>query len=208
MIIIGAQYYYDLHSAAAPEQECAVGFLDEKSLQKIVGSAGTYPSVLLYSYTPSSGTPQPATSMSLTRSGPLKKVIIAAEFDVTVSNGWPELQIIRNVTDVVFTTNTTEPKPTGYLNVYEYDISTDMFEVKAGDVFSISWHTNAGQPDRNRFSLTYYNNGTSSEKPMVSIVVGVCDSETNLLTLNSLYCEEDTESTITTGKTSTIGSYS
>ena len=164
-------------------------------------SVGAHPSVYLYSYTQ---IPQPTTSMPLTQSGPLQKLIIAAEFDVTASAGWPELQIIRNATDVVFTTNTTEPKPTGYLNVYEYDVSNDMFEVKAGDMLNISWHTNSGQPDRNRFSLTYYN-GTSSEIPMVSIVVGVCNSETNLLTLNSLYCEEDTESTITS---STIGAAS
>lgn len=191
-------------------QECAVGFLDEQSLQVIVNvtsarSAGAHPSVYLYSYTQIS---QPATSMPLTQSGPLKKLIIAAEFDVTASAGWPELQIIRNATDVVFSTNTIEPKPTGYLNVYEYNVSTDMFEIKAGDVLNISWHTNAGEPDKNRFSLAYYgNNGTSTKIPMVSIVVGVCDSETNLLTLNSLYmyCEEDTESTITSGKTSTIG---
>ena len=103
------------------------------------------------------------------------------------------MQIIRNATDVVFTTNTTEPKPTGYLNVYEYDVSADMLEIKAGDALSISWRTNEGEPDRNRFSLAYYNAGTSSETPMVSIVVGVCDSETNLLTLNPLYCEEATE---------------
>ena len=97
--------------------------------------------------------------------------------------------------------NTTEPRPTGYLNVYEYDVSTDMFEIKAGDALSISWCTNEGEPDRNRFSLAYYNAGTSSEMPMVSIVVGVCDSETNLLTLNPLYCEEATELMVTTKST-------
>ena len=167
-------------------------------------SVGAHPSVYLYSYT---RIPQSATSMPLTQSGPLKKLIIAAEFDVTASAGWPELQIIRNAANhayVVFTTNTTEPKPTGYLNVYEYDISNDTVEINVGDVLNISWRTNSGQSDRNRFSLAYYN-GTSSKIPMVSIVVGDCDSETNLLTLNSLYCEEDTESIVTNDKTSTIG---
>ena len=88
---------------------------------------------------------------------------------------------------------------TGYLNVYEY-VSTDMFEVKVGDVLSISWRTNAGWPHRNRFSLVYYN-GTSSEIPMVFIVMGVCGSEINLLTLDSLYCEEVTELMGTTKST-------
>ena len=48
------------------------------------GSAGAHPSVHLYSYVQ---IPQPATSMPLTQSGPLKKLIIfiAAEFDVTMS---------------------------------------------------------------------------------------------------------------------------
>ena len=170
-------------------------------------SVGAHPSVYLYSYT---RIPQSATSMPLTLSGPLKKLIIAAEFDVTTSAGWPELQIIRNAANhayVVFTTNTTEPKPTGYLNVYEYDISNDTVEINVGDVLNISWRTNSGRPDRNRFSLTYYN-GTSSKMPMVSIVVGDCDPETNLLTLNSLYCAEGSESTIISGKTSTIGTTS
>ena len=170
-------------------------------------SVGAHPSVYLYSYT---RIPQSATSMPLTQSGPLKKLIIAAEFDVTASAGWPELQIIRNAanhTCVVFTTNTTEPKPTGYLNVYEYDISSDTVEINVGDVLNISWRTNSGRPDRNRLSLAYYN-GTSSKIPMVSIVVGDCDSETNLLTLNSLYCAEGTESTITSGKTSAVGTAS
>ena len=170
-------------------------------------SAGAHPSVYLYSYT---RIPQSATSMPLTQSGPLKKLIIAAEFDVTASAGWPVLQIIRNATNhtyVVFTTNTIEPKPTGYLNVYEYDVSNDTVQINVGDVLNISWRTNEEQSDRNRFSLACYN-GTSSKIPMVSIVVGDCDSDTNLLTLNSLYCAEGSESTIISGKTSTIGTTS
>ena len=41
--------------------------------------------------------------------------------------------------------------------------------------------------DQIRFSLAYYNR--TSPVPMVSIVVGDCDSEIDLLTLNTLYCE-------------------
>ena len=75
-----------------------------------------------------------------------------------------------------------------------------MFEVKVGDVLSISWRTSAGRPHQNCFSLVYYN-GTFSEIPMVFIVMGVCGSEINLLTLSSLYCEEVTELMGTTKST-------
>ena len=182
--------------------------MDEQSLQMIVDvpndrSTGDHPSVHLtdsYTY----HTPQPATSMPLTQCRTLKKLIIAAQFDVTVSVGWPELQIIRNTTDVVFTTDNTEPKPSGYLNIYEYDVSTDMFEVKAGDMLNIiSWHTNAVDPNQNRFSLAYYNNntGTSSDSyiPMVSLeVVGDCDPVVDLTTLNILYTENTENTTVIT----------
>ena len=172
-------------------------------------STDDHPSVYLYSYTEPYDTraPQPATSMPLTQSGKLKKLIIAGEFDVTVSAGWPELQIIRNATDVVFTTSTAEPKPTGYLNVYEYDISTDKFEIKAGDVLNISWHMHFDVEylNWNRFSLAYYNTGTSSDSyiPMVSLVVGDCDPEVDLLTLNTLYCENTTVTTSGNGRETT-----
>ena len=137
-------------------------------------------------------------SMPLTQSGPLKRLIIAAEFDVTVSSGWPELQIIRNLTDIVFSTNTSKPKPMGYLNVYEYNLSAVNFQVEPRDVLNISWYDarEQSQQVRNRFSLAYYNNGTSPSIPMVSIIVGDCDPETDLLKLNTLYCEEVSEPTI------------
>ena len=203
MTCINIHYHIVLHFAALSDQECAVGFLDERSLQTIVDvpndrSTDDHPSIFTY------GTPQPATlSMPLNQSGTLKKLIAAAEFDVTVSAGWPELQIIRNAA-IVFSTGIREPKPTGYLNVYKYDdVSADMFEIKAGDVLGISWHTNALNPNLNRFSLAYYNYTgiLSSDIPIVSIVVGDCDPEADLLTLDTLYCEEPTDSTTMSTRT-------
>ena len=141
------------------------------------------------------GIPHQAMSMQFTRSGALRKMVIAARFDIHVPVGWPELQIIRiandGISNIVFTTNTMEPKPTGYLNLYEYDLITIGFNIQSGDVLNISWHGNLLRRDQIRFSLAYHNNGTSLV-PMVSIVVGDCDPETDLLTLNTLlqYCED------------------
>ena len=158
-------------------------------------STDDHPSVYLTdSYTQTYG---PATSMPLTQSGPLKKLIIAAQFDVTVSAGWPELHIIRNAA-VAFSTGTREPKPTGYLNVYEYHISADMFEVKPGDMLNISWHITAlDDTYLNRFYLAYYCNndtGISFDIPVVSLVVGDCVPEADLLTQDNLYCNTTSNS--------------
>ena len=75
-----------------------------------------------------------------------------------------------------------EPKPTGYVNLYEYDLTAISFNIQAGDKLSISWHGSYTQQPR--FSLAYYHNRTSPAIPMVSIIVGDCDPETDLLSLN------------------------
>ena len=120
-----------------PEWECAVGFLKEQSLWLIMAEPRTSsPSVSFYNlHTGYLGIPHRqqamSTSIMITQSGPLLRMIIVAEFNVTESFGWPELQIIRNETGIVFTTGDIQPKPTGYLNVYEYNLSTRLpFRVK------------------------------------------------------------------------------
>ena len=189
-----------------PEQECAEGFLDKQSLQMIVDVAreNTTPlNVSVYQLFPEIVVPT-YTSMRLNQSGPLRKMIIAAKFNVAMSSGWPQLQIIRNGNNLTFTTNTTEPKPTGYLNVYEYNLTAANFQVKAGDVLNISWYDEREQWLGNRFSLAYqYNTHSHIHVPMVSIIVGDCDSETDLLTLNSLYvhCKKIIEPISTTAGT-------
>ena len=134
--------------------------------------------------------------MPLTRSGPLRRIVIAAKFNVTVQIGWPKIQILRSARNVIngtgtyiaaFTTSTMEPKPTRYLNLYEYDLTATDFDIQIGDKLNISWYGNILQHDQIRFSLAYYNNSKSPATPMVSIIVGNCDSETDL---NTLYCED------------------
>ena len=153
-----------------------MGFLNEQSLRMIVDAPRN-----AYSSSPFSfpGVPPMVMNIPFTQSGPLRKMVITARFNVSAPVGWPELQILRNASNgagtsyVVFTT-TTEPTPTGYLNVYEYDLTATEFITQAGDVLNISWRGDIRQGDQIRFSLAYYNNGTSPSIPMVSIVVGEC----------------------------------
>ena len=144
-----------------------------------------------------------AMSAPLTQSGQLKKMVIAARFNASVQDGcWPKLQIIREFKNsgissvILYEITDSEPKPTGYLNFYEYDLTETNFDIQVGDRLNISWYGDIMQPDQIRFSLAYYDNGTFPGIPMVSIVVGDCNqSETDLLILDDLYCEQIDEPT-------------
>ena len=147
-----------------------------------------------YSSSPFSfpGIPLMAMSTPFIRSGRLIKMVIAARLNISMPVGWPELQIIRGVdNDVVFSTTVAKPKPTGYLNVYEYDLPAREFNIQYGDALNIFWSGDVQELDQLRLSLAYYNNGTPPSIPMVSVVVGDCAPDTDLLTLCTLYCEED-----------------
>ena len=164
-----------------------MGFFNERSL-RIVLSASRYSQPPLHF-------PGIITSDSMnlqfTKSGHLRRIIIAAKFNATVRVGWPKLQIMRidMRQHTVASTNTTEPRPTGYLNVYEYVLNNSV-TVNVDDMLAISWHGNVSQPDQIRYSLAYYTDNGGSRIPMVSIVVGDCDLETDRLTSNTLQCEE------------------
>ena len=87
-----------------------------------------------------------------------------------------------------------EPKPTRYLNLYEYNLAETTFYIRPGEMLNFSWQGDADQirsrpgirNNQVRFNLAYYRDGTPSGLPMVSIVVGDCDSQTDQLTLNLL----------------------
>ena len=164
-------------------QQCAMGFLNEESLKMIMdASRDTYD----YGSISFTGFSMP---MSVNQFGPLKKIIIAARFNINMPVGWPEMQIMQRASNghmpmVAFTTNATEPKPTGYLNLYEYNLEETMLHIKPGDTLDIH-----DSYQSSRFSLAYYSNGTFSI-PLVSFVMGDCESETEPLTLNILNCED------------------
>ena len=191
------------YAISVPHQQCAVGFLNGESRRMIVQDVTSNPP-----WAPTTlnfpGISPLATSIPLTNCGPLRKIVIAAKFNVTVPVGWPKLEIIRRASNgtpcIAFSTNMTEPKPTGYLNAYEYDLSTKNFTIQAGDALNISWYGDVLQQDQIRFSLAYNNNGIPSGMPMVSVIVDAggsnyCDPTHDWLgqpNLN-LYCEEITE---------------
>jgi hypothetical protein len=145
------------------------------------------------------GIHHPAMSMPITRFGPVKKMVIAARFNISVPVGWPELQIIRRASDgisnVAVTTSTIEPKPTGYLNLYEYDLTAKNFDIRVGDKLNITWHGNILQHDQIRFSLAYYS-GTSPIIPMVSVVFGDYDSNITTFITSTLGLVTSTKSDI------------
>lgn len=85
--------------------------------------------------------------MTIASSGLLTKWSFAARFkyDEDLNEGlqsFPELQIWRKSSEsgntyVKIAGTSMKPRPTGYLNVFEYDISNDPVEVKAGDVLGV-----------------------------------------------------------------------
>ena len=182
-----------------------MGFLNEQSLRMIVEAPRDESRSFIFSEIP-----HLETSMPLNQSGPPRKMIMAAFFQVTASVGWPELQIIRRASNgtsfVAFTTSTTEPKPTRYLNLYEYNLAETTFYIRPGDMLNFSWQGDAELNrfrhddiiNRVRFNLVYYRDGTPSGLPMVSIIVGDCDSQTDQLTLNLLNCHNGNVSEPTT----------
>ena len=165
-----------------------MGFLNEQSLGIIWNASRLFSqdSASLHF----SGIISNSIRLRLTQSGQLRRLFIAAKFNATARFGWPEFQIM-NTTDTYNVTLAMEPRPTGYLNVYEYELNKN-FTVQSGDALNISWPQHyVGLHNQIRFLLAQYDNG-SAMVPMVSIILGNCDRETDLLILNSLYCEEVT----------------
>ena len=108
-----------------------MGFLNEQSLRMIVrAQRNIRPTSFFFPWRALS------MSMPLNQSGLLKKMIIAVKFNASaMCIGWPELQVIRNGR-AYFSTNAMEPKPTGYLNVYEYDLLNRSLTIQAEDAIN------------------------------------------------------------------------
>ena len=107
-------------------------------------------------------------SMPLTESGHLVRFIIAAKFNHSVPSGWPTLQIKRRVNNgshEAVATTTMEPRPTGYLNVFEYKMSA---EIQPGDIVHVDIPEQDTESSRQRYLLAYVG---ETSKPMVSIEV-------------------------------------
>ena len=104
-------------------------------------------------------------SMPINKSGLLEKFFIAAKFDHTIPSGWPLIQIGRRIhindssyfSQVLSTTM--EPRPTGYLNVFEYDLQNMAFDVQNDDLIQVFWliDTNVSR----RYSLAYFGDSSN-----------------------------------------------
>ena len=114
-----------------------MGFLDRQSLTMIVDAPTDHDQLIS---TPLRNVTHNCTIQSnLSFSGRhLIKFVIAAKFNHSTSSGWPVLQIRRVHNDSFNTINVTklEPRPTGYLNVFEYE-SLSAADVQQGDVVHI-----------------------------------------------------------------------
>ena len=165
-----------------------MGFLNKQSLRMVWSASRCYQDYRSLHFP---GIISSSTNLQFTQSGRLRRIVIAAKFNATAHVGWPKLQIMRinverDAYDIVAsTTNTTEPRPTGYLNVYEYELNNSV-TVEIDDMLAISCCGNVSQRDQIRYSLAYYNS-SGSRVPMVSITVG---TETDRQTSNTLQCEE------------------
>ena len=111
-------------------------------------------------------------SMPINESGLLVRLLIAAKFDHTISSGWPVLQIRRTLngdssSHLTPLSTMKEPRPTGYLNVFEYVKQAMAFEVQHGDIVRVFWPPDTN-PNERRYSLAYFR---GSSNVMVSIEV-------------------------------------
>ena len=137
-----------------------MGFLNRESLELIVDAPRDDTIFRSLNFTQNNNIIQ---NMLLRGSGSMIKFVIAAKFNHTERSGWPLLQISRRDDDDGFSVTTMtllEPRPTGYLNVFEYDpLSAD---IQSEDVVHICIPESSGQ----RYLLAYLTDLTTS-KPMV-----------------------------------------
>ena len=161
-----------------------MGFLKKKSLYLIVDAPRNRNNISsLFDFTRVDN----VQSVPINEPG-LLTLFIAARFSIMVTSGWPVLQIKRrnssksNSYNLVREFGTMmEPKPTGYLNVYEYDLQNITFEVQRDDVISVHWPQDTN-PFMKRYSLAYF-----KETSNVMLAIEVQQS-------NSM-CKTDSEAT-------------
>ena len=156
----------------ASVQHCVMGFLKKESLQAIVNAPRD--SRISNSFNFRLTTIQ---SMPINEAGLLAKFFIAAKFNHTIPSGWPVLKIRRRVHASglmeVFST-TMEPRPTGHLNVFEYDVRNMAFDFHHGDLIRVFWPGDTNVISR-RYSLAYFRD---TSNVMLSIEIGQTASTT------------------------------
>ena len=139
-------------------------------------------------------------TMAINESGLLEKFFIAAKFNRTIPSGWPVLQIRRRIHtndssyfSQVFST-TMEPRSTGYLNVFEYDVQNMQFDVQYNDSIRVFWPEDT-EVSRRRYSLAYFRD---SSNVMLSIEIDKNKSTTLDDSISTLITGESDTHIITT----------
>lgn len=133
---------------ADQNSSCTEGFLSDQAL-RMIATPSFQESNPVFEHSVSTSSAHSSRqhiipSMMIATSGLLTKWMFAARFNHNGEEGsWPELQIWRKSSEsgtqyTKISGTSMEPRPiTGYLNVYEYDLSKNPIEVKAGDVLGI-----------------------------------------------------------------------
>ena len=166
---------------------CAEGFLSDQTLQTIVQNSlqgDKAPTFDELNNTQSNRLHLIPNSMIITSTGLLTKWTFAAKFNHNVygeaESSWPELQIWRKPRESVnqytkISGSSMEPRPTGYLNVFEYDVSEHPIEVKYGDVLGVY---QPGLEDA-QYTLGFVAAGNNIDAPTNYIVHDVDSSKQN-----------------------------
>ena len=135
------QYIYCKTSSTCADQNssCTHGFLNDKTLEIIINSSLLqYNQLPMFERSNETGLMFIVTNMTLTAPGLLTKWTFATKYNHNVkAENWPELQIWKKYkndetryTKVAGTSM--KPRRTGYLNVFEYDLSYDPIKVESG----------------------------------------------------------------------------
>ena len=164
------------------DESCAVGFLNRESLFLIVDTSSSdtrHPHLEEYLTTDTNQ------SMPLNKSGHLEKIVIAAKLNHDIVSGWPILQIMRKVSKNSTSTvdmTMSEPRPTGYLNVYEYDTSMN---IEVGDMVHIQWPAEVVRVSESRYLLAYLTQlQGGTRKPLIYInVSSLSQNQTTTVTI-------------------------
>lgn len=155
----------DCYCTDSSSKSCVLPLLNRESLEKIVDAPRD--DTIFTSLTDSTHVQDFAASQSmpLTESGNLIKFTIAAKFNHDETSGWPVLQIRRGTSSNDFNmTMMMDPKPTGYLNIFEYQLSAN---IQPGDRIQILREYPATEYE-SRYLLAYLGH---PPKPLVHIDV-------------------------------------
>ena len=112
-------------------------------------------------------------NMTITSPGLLTKWTFAAKFNNKVkTDNWPELQIWRRYKNddtryKKVAGTSVKPRHTGYLNVFEYDLSDDPIKVETGDVFGVYQPRNT----KAQYSLQFLTANDGSEAAPINYII-------------------------------------